>query len=120
MHCYEVIPEKDACKLYFDLEFYKAANPGADGKDMVAKLIELVSQKLKELYDVNCSARDVLNLDSSTDEKFSRHLIFLPCKTVFKDNIHVGKCVLFSYTLEIKGKLLSLHSAISHSNTYFN
>eukprot|EP00076_Gallus_gallus_P039860 XP_025005398.1 DNA-directed primase/polymerase protein isoform X2 [Gallus gallus] len=93
MHCYEVIPEKDACKLYFDLEFYKAANPGADGKDMVAKLIELVSQKLKELYDVNCSARDVLNLDSSTDEKFSRHLIFLPCKTVFKDNIHVGNFV---------------------------
>lgn len=41
MHCYEVIPEKDACKLYFDLEFYKAANPGADGKDMVAKLIEV-------------------------------------------------------------------------------
>ncbi|XP_054679842.1 DNA-directed primase/polymerase protein isoform X2 [Grus americana] len=89
MHCYEVIPEKDACKLYFDLEFYKPANPGADGKSMVVKLIELVSQKLKELYDVNCSAKDVLNLDSSTDEKFSRHLIFLPQKTVFKDNIHV-------------------------------
>ncbi|XP_069644151.1 DNA-directed primase/polymerase protein isoform X2 [Haliaeetus albicilla] len=93
MHCYEVIPEKDACKLYFDLEFYKPANPGADGKSMVAKLIELVSQKLKELYDVNCSAKDVLNLDSSTDEKFSRHLIFLPQKTVFKDNIHVGNFV---------------------------
>ncbi|XP_054679843.1 DNA-directed primase/polymerase protein isoform X3 [Grus americana] len=93
MHCYEVIPEKDACKLYFDLEFYKPANPGADGKSMVVKLIELVSQKLKELYDVNCSAKDVLNLDSSTDEKFSRHLIFLPQKTVFKDNIHVGNFV---------------------------
>ncbi|KAM9295186.1 DNA-directed primase/polymerase protein [Morus bassanus] len=93
MHCYEVIPEKDACKLYFDLEFYKPANPGADGKSMVAKLIELVSQKLKELYDVNCSAKDVLNLDSSTDEKFSRHLIFLPQKAVFKDNIHVGNFV---------------------------
>ncbi|NXW59672.1 PRIPO protein, partial [Eurystomus gularis] len=93
MHCYEVIPEKDACKLYFDLEFYKPANPCADGKSMVAKLIELVSQKLKELYDVNCSAKDVLNLDSSTDEKFSRHLIFLPQNTVFKDNIHVGNFV---------------------------
>ncbi|NXT54723.1 PRIPO protein, partial [Pluvianellus socialis] len=93
MHCYEVIPEKDACKLYFDLEFYKPANPGADGKSMVAKLIELVSQKLKELYNVNCSAKDVLNLDSSTDEKFSRHLIFLPQKTVFKDNINVGNFV---------------------------
>ncbi|PKK30731.1 primase and polymerase (DNA-directed), transcript variant X2 [Columba livia] len=93
MHCYEVIPEKDACKLYFDLEFYKPANPGADGKSMVAKLIEFVSQKLKELYDVDCSAKDVLNLDSSTDEKFSRHLIFLPQKTVFKDNTHVGNFV---------------------------
>ncbi|KGL98656.1 Coiled-coil domain-containing protein 111, partial [Charadrius vociferus] len=93
MHCYEVIPEKDACKLYFDLEFYRPANPGVDGKSMVAKLIELVSQKLKEIYDVNCSAKDVLNLDSSTDEKFSRHLIFLPQKTVFKDNSHVGNFV---------------------------
>ncbi|NXP32522.1 PRIPO protein, partial [Leiothrix lutea] len=93
MHCYEVIPEKDACKLYFDLEFYKPANPDADGKSMVMKLIELVSQKLKALYDVNCSSKDVLNLDSSTDEKFSRHLIFLPQKTVFKDNTHIGNFV---------------------------
>ncbi|NXG43793.1 PRIPO protein, partial [Psilopogon haemacephalus] len=93
MHCYEVIPEQDPCKLYFDLEFHKPANPGADGKSMVAKLIELVSQKLKKLYDVNCSAKDVLNLDSSTDEKFSRHLIFLPQNTVFKDNMHVGNFV---------------------------
>ncbi|NXB69445.1 PRIPO protein, partial [Donacobius atricapilla] len=93
MHCYEVIPEKDACKLYFDLEFYKPVNPDADGKSMVMKLIELVSQKLKELYDVSCSSKDVLNLDSSTDEKFSRHLIFLPQKTVFKDNSHIGNFV---------------------------
>ncbi|NXR65474.1 PRIPO protein, partial [Rhadina sibilatrix] len=93
MHCYEVIPEKDACKLYFDLEFYKPANPDADGKSMVMKLIEFVSQKLKELYDVNCSSKDVLNLDSSTDEKFSRHLIFLPQRTVFKDNTHIGNFV---------------------------
>ncbi|NWI11352.1 PRIPO protein, partial [Crypturellus soui] len=93
MHCYEVIPEKDPCKLYFDLEFYKRSNPEADGKSMVAKLIELVNKKLEEIYDVNCSAKDVLNLDSSTDEKFSRHLIFLPHKTVFKNNIHVGNFV---------------------------
>ncbi|NWI03329.1 PRIPO protein, partial [Tichodroma muraria] len=53
----------------------------------------LVSQKLKELYDVNCSSKEVLNLDSSTDEKFSRHLIFLPQKTVFKDNTHIGNFV---------------------------
>ena len=41
MHCYEVIPENAVCKLYFDLEFNKLANPGADGRKMVALLIEV-------------------------------------------------------------------------------
>ncbi|XP_054108699.2 DNA-directed primase/polymerase protein isoform X6 [Callithrix jacchus] len=90
LHCYEVIPENAVCKLYFDLEFNKPANPGADGKKMVALLIEYVCKALQELYGVNCSAEDVLNLDSSTDEKFSRHLIFQLRDVAFKDNIHVG------------------------------
>uniref|UniRef100_A0A2K6M0T7 DNA-directed primase/polymerase protein n=1 Tax=Rhinopithecus bieti TaxID=61621 RepID=A0A2K6M0T7_RHIBE len=90
LHCYEVIPENAVCKLYFDLEFNKPANPGADGKNMVALLIKYVCKALRELYGVNCSAEDVLNLDSSTDEKFSRHLIFQLHDVAFKDNIHVG------------------------------
>ncbi|XP_011530025.1 DNA-directed primase/polymerase protein isoform X3 [Homo sapiens] len=57
---------------------------------MVALLIEYVCKALQELYGVNCSAEDVLNLDSSTDEKFSRHLIFQLHDVAFKDNIHVG------------------------------
>ncbi|XP_062933270.1 DNA-directed primase/polymerase protein isoform X2 [Cynocephalus volans] len=93
LHCYEVIPENAVCKLYFDLEFNKPANPGADGKKMVALLIEHVCKALKELYSVNCSAEDVFNLDSSTDEKFSRHLIFQLHDVAFKDNIHVGNFV---------------------------
>ncbi|KAM8787262.1 DNA-directed primase/polymerase protein [Rhynchonycteris naso] len=93
LHCYEVIPEHAVCKLYFDLEFNKLANPGADGKKMVALLIEHVCKALQELYGVNCSAEDVFNLDSSTDEKFSRHLIFQLRNVAFKDNIHVGNFV---------------------------
>ncbi|KAL4679794.1 hypothetical protein H8959_009444 [Pygathrix nigripes] len=57
---------------------------------MVALLIKYVCKALRELYGVNCSAEDVLNLDSSTDEKFSRHLIFQLHDVAFKDNIHVG------------------------------
>nr|XP_014694989.1 DNA-directed primase/polymerase protein isoform X4 [Equus asinus] len=90
LHCYEVIPENAVCKLYFDLEFNKPANPGADGKKMVALLIEHVCKALQELYRVNCSTEDVFNLDSSTDEKFSCHLIFQLHDVAFKDNIHVG------------------------------
>lgn len=43
-----------------------------------------------EVYGVQCSAKDVLNLDSSTEEKFSRHLIFNLRNALFKDNVHVG------------------------------
>ncbi|XP_037382292.1 DNA-directed primase/polymerase protein isoform X2 [Talpa occidentalis] len=93
LHCYEVIPENAVCKLYFDLEFNKLVNPGADGKKMVALLIEHVCKALQELYKVNCSAEDVFNLDSSTDEKFSRHLIFQLHDVAFKDNAHVGHFV---------------------------
>lgn len=53
MHCYEVIPEKDACKLYFDLEFYKPANPDADGKSMVMKLIEVNWSKVMLWMNMN-------------------------------------------------------------------
>ncbi|XP_032474086.1 DNA-directed primase/polymerase protein isoform X6 [Phocoena sinus] len=93
LHCYEVIPENAVCKLYFDLEFNRLANPGADGKKMVALLIEHVCKALQQFYRVRCSAEDVLNLDSSTNEKFSRHLIFQLHDVVFKDNIHVGNFV---------------------------
>ncbi|XP_013368485.1 PREDICTED: DNA-directed primase/polymerase protein isoform X2 [Chinchilla lanigera] len=93
LHCYEVIPENAVCKLYFDLEFSKHANPEADGKKMVALLIEHVCKALQELYSVSCSAEDIFNLDSSTDEKFSRHLIFQLHDVAFKDNIHVGNFV---------------------------
>lgn len=93
LHCYEVIPENAVCKLYFDLEFNKRANPEADGKKMVALLIEHVCKALQELYSVSCSAEDVFKLDSSTDEKFSCHLIFQLHDVAFKDNIHVGNFV---------------------------
>lgn len=93
LHCYEVIPENAVCKLYFDLEFNKLANPGADGKKMVALLIQHVCKALEEFYNVHCSVEDVFNLDSSTEEKFSRHLIFQLHDVAFKDNSHVGNFV---------------------------
>lgn len=93
MHCYEVIPEGAVCKLYFDLEFDVASNTHLDGTRMVASLIQYVCVKLEEVYGLQCSTKDVLNLDSSTAEKFSRHLIFLLPDCAFKDNRHVGNFI---------------------------
>uniref|UniRef100_H3DL21 DNA-directed primase/polymerase protein n=1 Tax=Tetraodon nigroviridis TaxID=99883 RepID=H3DL21_TETNG len=93
MHCYEVIPEGTVCKLYFDLEFHKPSNEEADGQVMVSGLIQYVCNKLMDVYGVMCETSDVLNLDSSTEEKFSRHLIFNLKNAVFKDNVHVGRFI---------------------------
>uniref|UniRef100_UPI0037E93ED0 LOW QUALITY PROTEIN: DNA-directed primase/polymerase protein-like n=1 Tax=Semicossyphus pulcher TaxID=241346 RepID=UPI0037E93ED0 len=93
MHCYEVIPEGAVCKLYFDLEFHKPSNTGADGKAMVSSLIQYVCDELMEIYGIECSMKNILNLDSSTEEKFSRHLIFNLQNAAFKDNIHVGRFI---------------------------
>lgn len=98
MHCYEVIPEGAICKLYFDLEFHKLSNEGTDGKTMVSSLIQYVCDKLMEVYGIECTANNVLNLDSSTEEKFSRHLIFNLQNAAFKDNVHVG---MFRFVLEL-------------------
>ncbi|KAM8938696.1 DNA-directed primase/polymerase protein [Pelodytes ibericus] len=92
-HCYEVIPAHTVCKLYFDLEFYKPANPSADGTKMVSLVIEFFCKKLEQYYGIKCSADCVLNLDSSTEEKFSRHLIFVLPNAAFKDNIHAGNFI---------------------------
>uniref|UniRef100_A0AAF6Z5P7 DNA-directed primase/polymerase protein n=3 Tax=Bos TaxID=9903 RepID=A0AAF6Z5P7_BOVIN len=61
--------------------------------DGITDSMDHVCKALQEFYTVNCSAEDVLNLDSSTEEKFSRHLIFQLHDVAFKDNIHVGNFV---------------------------
>lgn len=53
MHCYEVIPEGAVCKLYFDLEFQRAWNPGLDGEGMVARLIQVSILFLTWMSPVN-------------------------------------------------------------------
>lgn len=60
----------------------------SDPADVVSQ--QYICEKLMELYGVKCTTDDVLNLDSSTDDKFSRHLIFNLQNAAFKDNIHVG------------------------------
>jgi hypothetical protein len=98
-HFYEIIPEKWPVRLYFDLEFQFADNPerrsgtGA-GEAMVDILIHAAAAKVKADFGLEVVRSDWLELDSSTDTKFSRHLLLhLPNNTLFYDNIHVGRWV---------------------------
>ncbi|XP_017972925.1 PREDICTED: DNA-directed primase/polymerase protein isoform X1 [Theobroma cacao] len=92
-HHYEVIQEGFPCHLYFDLEFNKRDNVGRDGDEMVDLLISVILEALLEKYSINGNQDWVVELDSSTEEKFSRHLIMRIPKTAFKDNSHVGAFV---------------------------
>ncbi|KAK8714757.1 hypothetical protein V6N13_042106 [Hibiscus sabdariffa] len=92
-HHYEVIQEGFPCHLYFDLEFNKRDNLGRDGDEMVDLLIIVILEALLEKYCIIGNQDWVVELDSSTEEKFSRHLIMRIPKIAFKDNSHVGAFV---------------------------
>ncbi|XP_057951241.1 uncharacterized protein LOC131146009 isoform X2 [Malania oleifera] len=101
-HHYEVIQEGLPCHLYFDLEFNKRANADRNGDEMVDILISVILEALLDKYTIYGNREWILELDSSTEEKFSRHLIIRIPKTAFKDNSHAG-----AFVGEICSRILS-------------
>ncbi|XP_065920720.1 DNA-directed primase/polymerase protein-like isoform X2 [Dysidea avara] len=95
-HYYEVIPKGVACKLYFDVEYKMSANPSLDpthGAELVNVFVKYVLYELEVCCGWSCSVDHVMDLDSSTKEKFSRHLIFVTPGACFSSLHHVGKFV---------------------------
>ncbi|XP_076631170.1 DNA-directed primase/polymerase protein isoform X1 [Colletes latitarsis] len=90
---YEVIPENSPCRLYLDLEFSVELNPESDGPCMTNTTIDIFNAYLLKLWGLPSNVTNVLNLDSSTSEKFSRHIIFNTKNVAFKNNYHVGRLV---------------------------
>lgn len=87
LHYYEVLRERHACKVYFDLEYLRKENPNADGERMVDMLIS----KCAEVCGISFHREDenLIELDSTTEKKFSRHLVFLDI--AFFDNVQIGE-----------------------------
>jgi hypothetical protein len=99
-----VITESRYCNLYVDVEWTKKGglNAWIDGESVMQTLVQRLLRFFSTVFDgVQCSPEQVLHLDSSTPEKFSRHLIFnatcsaqqdddLPLRALFADNIHAG------------------------------
>nr|GMC67130.1 DNA-directed primase/polymerase protein isoform X1 [Ipomoea batatas] len=90
------------CHLYFDLEFNKKANADKNGDEMVDLLIVAVFDTLLQKYSLEGSHDWIVELDSSTEDKFSRHLIIRLPKIAFKDNSHVG-----AFTAEVCSRIYS-------------
>ena len=91
-HFYELIPEGLPCKLYFDLEFMTQWYP-----TLMLRIDELMGYFKEALLEFILEEFNILidpqahlvELDSSTQEKFSRHLI-VDCPYFFENNLVCG------------------------------
>ena len=92
-HFYEVIVENNPCRLYFDIEFKYEFNPGLNGSALTELFIRYVCHCIYKEFNIHCTQRNVIDLSSSTDTKFSRHLIFNHPKLLFQNNIQCGDFV---------------------------
>ncbi|KAG8041106.1 hypothetical protein G9C98_002094 [Cotesia typhae] len=88
---YEVIPEGSPCCLYLDLEFQTDLNPEHNGPRMTQTLIDILIAFFHKHWELSMTKKNVLNLDSTTKVKFSRHLIFRLKDVAFHDNINAGR-----------------------------
>jgi len=85
---YEIIQEHSPCRLYYDLEYSKNSyNASVNGNELVDIVISTTAVLLFEKFRICIQRCNVIELDSSSDKKFSRHLIFhLPENKLFRNN----------------------------------
>ena len=90
-HHYEIIEEGVPAKLYFDLEFAKRWNTAANGARMMNILkVELIAF-CHVKHAIHVTFADLVDLDSTTLDKFSRHIIVNFADNVcFDNNLSVG------------------------------
>ena len=73
---YEVILSEKPCKLYFDLEFDISLNRSKEEFQLTKLLIDVVMEQMMENFGIETSSEDLCVLDSSSEYKFSVHVIF--------------------------------------------
>ncbi|EFN88011.1 DNA-directed primase/polymerase protein [Harpegnathos saltator] len=94
---YEVIPKGSPCWLYLDLEYPIKLNPLCNGSRMTKTLIDIIRTYLLNHYHLLCDRNNILILDSTSSEKFSRHVIFTMKDMAFRDNSHIGRFIKTIY-----------------------
>ena len=87
-------------QLYFDLEYKIAINPHVDGQEMLNKFKDILKHDLlnNASFPYEIEKVEILDLDSSTKDKFSHHLIinlydFKSDSVLFLNNLQVGNYV---------------------------
>jgi hypothetical protein len=87
---YEVIQDGYPVRPYFDLEFKKACNQSLDPMTCFHDFISICKETFDETLNIRLNDSNFMILDSTTDEKFSAHVIIhLPDKMLFPSNVSI-------------------------------
>jgi hypothetical protein len=89
-HCYELLRtegSRRACHVYLDCEYYTEHNSGLDGDALTALLVTTLTHGIKAH---GLDVESVVELDSSSAAKFSRHLVVRLHDVAFVDNLAAG------------------------------
>jgi DNA-directed primase/polymerase protein len=96
-HDYELIREGTPCRLYLDLELFKVFNPDITddiGDQLLQELTDELIAEFSQVYSITLTRDSIIDLDSSTDFKFSHHWItHLPNGELFADTAAAGRFV---------------------------
>ena len=95
---YEMILEQTPCRLYFDLEYSIPDNPNIPVRELMDEfydeLIHELTTSFPNHHTEGLDRTGIVDLDSSTPDKFSRHwIVHLPSRALFADAPQAGKFV---------------------------
>ena len=90
-HVYEIIRNDYPCRAYFDLEYNIQSNPNINGDILTAKWISMVIWKVHELWGIVLGKDNILVLDSSTSDKYSKHVSLIIPRLHNNDHDHHSK-----------------------------
>jgi hypothetical protein len=94
LHWYEVVREGRPCHLYLDLECPAAANPGLDLDAAVDALLAHAAAAIADHFPGRAlDYGSVYELESSTPEKLSRHLVVRLPGAAWATNLEAGAFV---------------------------
>ncbi|VDN56789.1 unnamed protein product [Dracunculus medinensis] len=103
---YELIPDETPCRLYFDLEFYRATNANVDEKKLINDFNCCVVETMQNMFNIDLIPnQQMIILDSSTSTKFSEHVI-----------VHFHEKYFFSSNVSMKPFILMLEKNMISSN----
>ena len=74
-YCFEIVEACRRCRLFFDIDICKQTNPKFEKRSSMKIFIQYICTMVKKLLNRDITTSNILQLEASTSEKVSFHLI---------------------------------------------